>query len=105
MRDKVRGHLDAILFVYVLSSAYLPHPLNMDTAEEESKKRLEFRKMLLKVSEGLSSEDLDNLKHLLRGEIVQVKLDSCKRGIDIFESLEEKSNLILWLRLFLISIT
>ena len=63
----------------------------METEEEQRRKRLEFRKMLLKVSEGLSSENVADLKHLLRGDIVQSKLEASSRGIDIFELLIEKS--------------
>lgn len=63
----------------------------MASEEEEMKIRLEFRMMLMKVSDRLSSENLDNLKHLLRDEIPKAKIEAAKTGIDLFESLEEKS--------------
>lgn len=66
----------------------------MEPEEEQRRKRLEFRKMLLKVSEGLTSGNVDDLKHLMRGDIVQSKLEGSSRGIDIFELLIEKSEII-----------
>ncbi|XP_003387950.1 PREDICTED: FAS-associated death domain protein-like [Amphimedon queenslandica] len=65
----------------------------MESEEEQRRKRLEFRKMLLKVSEGLTSENVADLKHLLRGDIVQSKLEGSSRGIDIFELLIEKNSI------------
>lgn len=71
------------------------HPLLLKMADEIMKKRLEFRKMLLKVSDRLSSENLKNLKHLLSSEVPKAKLESAAQGIDIFEILEERSKLSL----------
>lgn len=66
----------------------------MASEEEEMRKRLEFRKMLMKVSDRLSSENLDNLRHLLKDEIPKARLEVAKQGIDMFEALEEKSEFI-----------
>ena len=61
-------------------------------AEDENRvKRLEFRRMLLKLSDRLSSENLEDLKHLLIDEIPKVKLESSRQGTSLFEALEEKS--------------
>ena len=61
-------------------------------AEDEYRvKRLEFRRMLLKLSDRLSTDNLKDLKHLLTDEISKVKLESVHQGTSLFEALEEKS--------------
>ena len=61
-------------------------------AEDENRvKRLEFRRMLLKLSDRLSTDNLEDLKHLLIDEIPKVKLESARQGTSLFEALEERS--------------
>ena len=56
----------------------------------ESKIKFEFRKLLLKISDRLSSENLRELKHLLVDQITKVKLETAEQGIDIFNILDER---------------
>ena len=59
-------------------------------SDDDGKKRLEYRKALLKISDRLSTDNLQGLKVLLRDVVGQAKLDAARQGTDIFEVLDEK---------------
>lgn len=59
-------------------------------AEEEEKKNFEFKKILLKVSDRLSSENLRDIKMLVRDQVPTVQLDKWDKGTDAFLYFEQR---------------
>ena len=53
--------------------------------------RLEFRKVLGQVSDGLSSENVEALKHLCYDCVSERKKEDIETGIQLFNALIEKS--------------
>ena len=53
-------------------------------------KTLAFKALLLKLSNKLSSDNLKDLKHLLKDEIPTSKVEQATQGTDLFEALSER---------------
>ena len=49
-----------------------------------------FTKLLLDLSNGLTSEELRQLKHLCRDDIGAAKLEQIERGYELFQELENR---------------
>ena len=54
-------------------------------------KSLNFKALLLKISNKLSSDNLKDLKHLLKDEIPASKMEMATQGTDIFQALSERN--------------
>lgn len=57
---------------------------------DEEKKRFEFRKLLLDISNRLSSENLSGIKMLVRDKVPTAVLEKTDQGTVIFEYFEER---------------
>ena len=50
-----------------------------------------FTELLLDLSNGLTSEELSELKHLCRDDIGAAKLEKIERGYELFQALENRT--------------
>ena len=66
-------------------------PVPPGTNDPVFRKQLEFRKMLNRISEAMSSENLKALKHLCYDFIPEAKRDAMEAGVDVFNVLIEQS--------------
>ncbi len=60
--------------------------------DDQEKKRFEYKKLLLKISDRLSSENLDGIKMLVRDKIPMAVLERSQHGTDIFLYFDERGN-------------
>ena len=59
-------------------------------ATSERAKRFAYQALLLKVSNQLSSDNLRDLKHLLKDEFPTSSLDTAAQGTNLFTLLQQK---------------
>lgn len=63
------------------------------TAEKRMEKQLVFRKLLFRLGEQLSSQDLEYLRFLCKGTIRASRMEKCLSATELFEALSERGKL------------